>query len=100
MNPVFTITDKTGRTIHLSKERHKHILKHPSMHNQIENIQNALKNSTTIRHSEEDEKVKYFYKDFKNKDPRERYLFVLVKYLNGKGFIITSFFTNKITGLK
>jgi hypothetical protein len=30
----------------------------------------------------------------------ERYLFVSVNYLNGDGFIITSFYTNKITGSK
>ena len=33
-------------------------------------------------------------------DPSERYLLVSVKYLNGEGFVITSFFTNKITGAK
>ncbi len=33
-------------------------------------------------------------------DSLERYLLVAVKYLNGEGFVITSFFTNKITGLR
>ncbi len=100
MDTIFKTKDKTGRTIQLSKERYKHILKHPSMHNQIENIQDTLKNPTTIRYSEEDKNVVYFYKDFKNRDPVEKYLFISVKYLNGEGFIITSFYTNKITGLK
>lgn len=34
------------------------------------------------------------------KEYDERYLLVAVKYLNGEGFVITSFFTNKVTGLK
>ena len=44
--------------------------------------------------------TKYLYKEFKDMPPEEKYLFISVKYLNGEGFIITSFFTNKITGLK
>ena len=70
------------------------------MHEQIENIKIALQNPTTIRHNEEDKSVRYFYKDFKERVPSERYLLVSVKYLNGEGFVITSFFTNEITGLK
>lgn len=100
METIFEIKDKTGRNIYLSKERWKHILKHPFMHNQIENIKATIKNPMIIRYYEEDEKVRYFYKEFKNRDPSERYLLVSVKYLNESGFIITSFFTNKITGLK
>lgn len=100
MEVVFVIKDKTGRKIHLSKERWKHILKHPNMHDQLENIKEILQNPATIRYYEENENTRYYYKEFKNRDSSERYLLVSVKYLNGNGFIITSFFTNKITGLK
>ncbi len=100
MDYVFEIVDKTGEKVHLTKERWKHILKHPHMHNQLENIKITIQNSTTIRYYEEDEKVRYFYREFKVRGPLERYLLVSVKYLNGEGFIITSFFTDKITGLK
>ena len=100
MNIIFEIIDKTGKKVHLPKERWSHILEHPRMdYNQLENIQLTLKNPLTIRY-EDDESVLYFYKEFKHHDPSERYLLVGVKYLNGDGFIITSFFTNKITGLK
>jgi len=68
--------------------------------NQIELIKETLKQPLTIRYFSEDESVRYFYKDLKNKSPQERYLFVSVKYLNGDGFVITSFFTNKIKGIK
>jgi len=97
---VFEITDKTGRKIHLSKERWKHIQRHPHMYEQLENIKLTIQNPLTIRYYEEDEDVIYFYKEFKDGEPSERYLLVSVKYLNGEGFIITSFFTDKITGLK
>ena len=100
MTKLFEVRDKTGKTVYLSEERLKHILKHPHMPNQIENIQNTLKNPTTIRYFEEDITVLYFYRDFKHASILERYLLVAVKYLNGKGFIITSFFTNRIMGLQ
>lgn len=70
------------------------------MHDQMENIQITIKHPNSIRYFEDDENVRYFYKEFKHRAPSERYLLVSVKYLNGEGFIITSFFTNKITGLK
>ena len=100
MEVIFEIEDKNGKRIHLSKERYKHILKHPKMHDQLENIKLAIQNPIKIIYNEDDEDVAYYYKEFKNNDSEERYLLVSVKYLNGNGFIITSFFTNKIIGLK
>jgi len=100
MENIFEIIDKTGRKIHLSKERYKHIQKHPYMHDSLEEIKSTIKNSIITRYNEEDESISYFYKEFKENEPSERYLLVAVKYLNNEGFIITSFYTNKITGLK
>ena len=100
MEFIFEIKDKSGRRIRLPKGRYKHILGHPHMHEQVENIKITLRNPTTTRYNEEDENIRYFYKEFKNRDPSERYLLVSVKYLNGNGFVITSFFTNRITGIK
>ena len=97
---VLEVIDKTGRAIHLSKERLTHIQKHPHMHNQLENIRWTLMQPTIIRCVESDKSVRQYYKEFKERHYAERYLFVAVKYLNGKGFIITAFFTNRITGLK
>ncbi len=100
MDWIFEISDKRGKIIHLSKERYSHILRHPKMNDTLEEIKNTIINPTTVRINEDDESVVYYYKDFKNNDPEERYLLVSVKYLNGEGFVITSFFTNKVTGVK
>ena len=100
MNAIFETIDKNGKRIHLSMERLKHIQKHPHMHDPIDKISLALKQPTAIRYFPEDEKVAYFYKEFKNMPPSEKYLIASVKYLNGDGFLITSFFTNKIEGIK
>ena len=100
MEVLIEVIDKTSRKIHLSKERYKHIQKHPHMYDSLEIIKIAIQNPTTIRYNEEDNKVAFFYREFKENDISEKYLLVSVKYLNGDGFIITSFYTNKIIGLK
>ncbi|MBU2503815.1 MAG: hypothetical protein KJ879_02060 [Nanoarchaeota archaeon] len=94
---VFEIIDKNKKEIHLTEERLKHIRKHPHMQDSVEKIKDVLKNPHTTR-IEDDKSVLYFYKEFKEMSKQERYLMVSVKYLNGNGFVITSFFTNKITG--
>jgi hypothetical protein len=100
MGILLELIDKTGRKIHLSEERYKHIQKHPYMHDSLETIKRAIQNPTTLRYNEEDDTIRFFYKEFKENNSFEKYLFVSVKYLNGEGFIITSFYTNKITGSK
>ena len=76
MDIVFQIKDKTGKLVYLTKERHKHILKHPKMHDQIDVIKDIIRNPTIIRFNEDDVKVIYYYKDYKPKDKYERYLLV------------------------
>ena len=100
MDKIFEITDKFGNKIRLTNKQYKHIQKHPYLHDLIEILKLAIKNPTTIRYNEEDESVKYFYKEFKEMLPEERYLLVSIKFLNKEGFIITAFYTNKITGSK
>jgi len=97
INYVFELVDKHGRKVHLTYERLKHIQKHPHMHDPVEMIKIVLRSPLTVRY-EEDKNILYFYKEFKEMPSEERYLFVSVRYLNGDGFVITSFFTNKMTG--
>ncbi|RJQ16893.1 hypothetical protein C4573_02425 [Candidatus Woesearchaeota archaeon] len=90
---VFAIKDKTGRVIHLSKERWSHIQKHPEMSGKLEHIKEALQKPQLIQGFSYDPAMKFYY----NYDKSEKkYLFISVKYLNGEGFVITSFFTDRI----
>ena len=43
-----------------------------------------------------DEKVRYYYKYFKHIKSKNKYLLVIVKYLNGDGFVIKSYFESRI----
>ena len=99
-NIIFEVTDKTGRKIHLTGKQWKHIQKHPHMHESLDRIEETLKYPLTMGRDEFNGRVNYFYREYKDMGPMEKYLFVSVKYLNGDGFIITSFYTNKITGSK
>ena len=100
MGIIFEIIDKNNKKIKLTDERYNHIKKHPNMNDSIERIKSSIKNPIAIRYNEFDETVIYYYKEFKDMGSSERYLLVSIKYLNGNGFIITSFYTNKITGSK
>ncbi len=101
MDIIFEIIDKNERKIKLTQKTWKHIKKHPHMEeNRLDELKQIIKNPLISRFSEENESVLYYYKEHKEMPPEERYLFISVKYLNGSGFVITSFFTNRITGLK
>ncbi|MDP3027541.1 MAG: PBECR2 nuclease fold domain-containing protein [Nanoarchaeota archaeon] len=90
MNVVFEIKDKTGRKIHLSKERWSHIRqRHPNVAD-IEEIEETLKNPLKIIEAEED--FVAYYKHFKHRKESAKYLKIIVKYLNGDGYVISSYF--------
>ena len=94
MQHIFEIMDKSGRKIHLSKERWGEHIKyyHPEIQEPQE-IENVLKNPEVINPSDRDENVRWYYKYNKQ---RKRYFKVSVKYLNGEGFVITAHYTRKI----
>jgi hypothetical protein len=97
MTFVFEITDKTGRKIHLTKERWVHITSpaslHPYMANYFEEVKQTLEKPDLIVQQKFDDSKANYYKHIKKE---KAYLLVGVKYLNGEGFVITSFLTRKI----
>ncbi|MBS3157637.1 hypothetical protein J4442_05730 [Candidatus Woesearchaeota archaeon] len=95
MSFIFEIEDKSGRKIHLDKKQWEHIAKeHPEV-NKLEYIEETLKNPLKITTYEYDDTIKYYYKYFKERKTT-KYLMIIVKYLNGKGFIITAYFVRYI----
>jgi hypothetical protein len=94
MNVIFLVLDKTGRNIRLTKERWNHIKQeHPDIQNNTD-IKDVLLTPLKITPSKYNpNKVAYYY-SYKKK--LRKYLFVSVKYLNGDGFVITSYYMKKI----
>lgn len=102
MTFIFEVIDKNGKSVYLTHERWKHIARHPSIQEfttSTERMQLTLTSPTAMCTFEKDDAL-YFYRAFKEQPPEERYLLVAVKYLNGKGFVITSFYTDRIEGVQ
>ncbi len=94
MTWVFEVIDKSGRRIHLSKERWAHINhEHPEVEPYLEDIKETLASPLKVVQGEYDADVHYYYRYFKR---RQSYLLVVVKYLNGEGFLITAYFVRNI----
>ena len=96
MSYVFEVTDKSGKRIHLSQERWTHIRKkHPEVEN-AEELEETIKEPDKITFPKLDEKAGFYYKYFKHRPSSYKYLLVLVKYLNGEGYIVTAYYEDKI----
>lgn len=94
---IFEVEDITGRIIYLTKERWRHIIhRHPLLFNQIESIKGTIITPLAIINSLSDENIRYYYTYNKKIKSREKYLLIIIKYLNGNGFIITSYYTQRI----
>jgi hypothetical protein len=94
MQTIFKTKDKTKRIIYLTKEGWKHILQeHPYLFQYLEKIKETINKPLQVKQSTYDESVQYFYKWLKE---RKKYLLVAVKYLNGTGFVITSFYMRNL----
>ncbi len=91
MSNVFTLTDHTGRRVRLTEERWRHInAEHPEIAADIGVLKRALRSPTTVQQRGD---IRYLYRFRK---PAQRYLLLVVKYLNGEGYVITAYRTREI----
>ena len=93
MDIIFEVTDITKRKIYLTKKRFKHIMEHNEIQNKLEEIKETLMNPHRIIEHRNNSAVKSYYRYYKIIG---KYLKVIVKYLNGNGFIISSYFVRSI----
>jgi len=98
MRYIFEGKDITNRNIHLSDERWHHIAEeHPEVTPYFVEFGDILKHPIKVVSYIEDPLVRYFYRYYKQRISAAKYLMLIVKYLNGEGFIITAYFTRYIT---
>lgn len=99
MDHVFEVVDMSGRVLYLTKERWVHIKSdHPEMATELIVVKNTVSEPEFVRRSQYDDNVRFYCKYFKNRQSTAKYLLVAIKRLNGKGFVITAFYTNKPKG--
>jgi len=97
MNVIFEVVDFNTRKIRLTKKQYLHIVKrHPSVADYFEEVKETIRNPDVITRSKVDEDVRYYYKYYKELKSPHKYILVVVKYLNGGGFIISVYFEKSI----
>jgi len=94
MEDIFEVKDKTGRKIRLTREQWNHI---KAEHPEIEKEEVQLAIEKPIKIIEKTNNKYSYYQYLKYKKLPFRFLRVIVKYLNGEGFIITSYFVKRIS---
>ena len=97
MAKMLEVKDKKGRPVYLTDERYNHIKKPPEMQNSLAMIEETIKNPQKTAVYALDPEIRYYYKHYKNRKSKAKYLRVIVKYLSGEGFIITAYFVLGIT---
>ncbi|MEM3068476.1 MAG: hypothetical protein QXH58_01010 [Nitrososphaerales archaeon] len=80
----------------LTHERRKHILEHPEMKGQIKRIYETLRLPDVVRKSLRSDDILIFYKWYTNSPVTEKFMAVVVKLVNGKGLILTAYYTNRL----
>ena len=95
MDNIFEIVDKTGRNIRLTNKQFEHVICHKGMENYIEEIKDTLIKPLKIVSHEEGDLYDYF-NYYKNRKQKSKYLQVVVKYLNGDGFILSAYIVRHI----
>jgi len=94
---VFEVISKFDRKISLTEGRYDHVCRrHPEVVGEIDKMKKTLASPQMVRRSLYDEKVWLFYRFFENTPVTEKYLMVAARILNNEGFVITSYFTDKV----
>ncbi len=98
MENIFEVVDKTGRKIRMTQKQWSHIArKHPQISSEKEKIIETLKNpDKIINPGQLDPNKRFYYKYYKNRPSSNKFVRVIVKYLNDEGFIITAHFVPMI----
>lgn len=91
---IFEVKDKTGRVIRLTQTQWIHICEHAEMVNEVENIITTIENPDKMIESPRDVSLHYYFRYWKL---QRSYLLVAVKYLNGEGFVVTAFYSTKLS---
>ena len=93
---MLKVRSKLEKVIRLDEDRWRHVLGHPEMENQRSKVKETLVDPDEIRESVRSSSIWLFYKLYTGTPVSKKYLLVAVQVLNGEGFIVTTFFTDKV----
>ena len=90
------LKDVWGNSVSLTEERRVHLLEHPEMHEQEKKLVETLLEPGMVVQSQSDDTVRLFHRFYRGLTIGDKYLCVVVKYVEGDIFIITAYFTDKV----
>ena len=90
------LTDYQGRPVRLTEERLTHILQHPELANMENEIETTLSNPEQVMRSRTDETVLISYRYYTETLIGDKWLCIVVKYLEEDAFVLTGYFTDRI----
>jgi len=94
---VFKVISKFDRKISLTEGKYDHVCRrHPEVVGEIDKMKKTLASPQMVRRSLYDKKVWLFYRFFENTSVTEKYLMVAARILNDEGFVVTSYFMDKV----
>ena len=93
---VLEVRSKLEKVIRLDDYRWRHVLAHPEMDNQLSKVEETLVDPDEVRESVRSSSVWLFYKLYAETPASRKYLLVAAQVLDGEGFIVTAFFTDKV----
>ena len=95
MDSIFEVNDKIGRKVKLAKDCWTHIrTEHPNVES-LEEIMETLQKADKII-IDEREYAEYFFKHFKHKKWKSKFLKVVVKYINNRGSVLSAHFVRNV----
>jgi hypothetical protein len=92
-NLKFEVTSSLGKRITISVEYWQKIVetKHPIMRDREEPVKQTLTSPESVRRSKKDQAIYLYYRGTEG-----RFCCVVAKHLNGEGFVVTTYLTDKI----
>ena len=90
------LRDVWGNCVSLTNERRAHLLEHPEMIEQESKLAEILLEPDVVIRSQSDDTIRLFYRFYRRLVIGDKYLCVVVKYMESSVFIITAYFTDKI----
>ncbi|MCZ7584975.1 MAG: PBECR2 nuclease fold domain-containing protein [Deltaproteobacteria bacterium] len=96
--PDIEFTERTplGRHVRLSSVQWTHILeRHPEMAGQQEKFTETLREPEAVLYDRDEENYQYL-KRFRQSPVTDKFLLLVVRHLNGDGFVITAFFVSRV----
>jgi hypothetical protein len=91
-----TLIDYAGRKVRLTDERLQHILGHPEMLGLQDALEKTLRMPEHVFQSRSDPAAELCYRFYVGTKVGDKWLCVVVKYLENDAFVVTAYLTDKL----